>query len=136
MKRRLRASVSVFAVFLTGPALAAPFDGSQALICATVEMQACAPGNSCEAQSADDIDAPRFLNVSVADKKITGKRISGAPVDATIEVVRHSHDMMFLQGSQEAFAWTMTIGEVDGKMVLTLADNEDGIVVFGACTTH
>ncbi len=136
MKRRLTAGLSAATIFLTAPALAAPFDASRPFLCAAMEMQACIPGGSCDGQTAEDIDAPRFLNVSLADKKITGTRPSGADVDASIEVIRHSHDLMFLQGSQEMFSWTMTIGEKDGKMVLTLADNEDGVVVFGACTNR
>lgn len=136
MKRRFAASLSALAAFLAGPAIATPFDGSQPLICAALEMYACGPGSPCEAETTDEIDAPRFLHVSVGDKKITGTRPSGGVVDAQIEVIRHSRDMMFLQGTQEAFAWNMTIGEPDGKMVLTLADNEDGVVIFGACTTH
>jgi hypothetical protein len=136
MKRRLRAGLSAVTLCLSTPALAAPFDVSKPFLCAAMELQACIPGGSCDPQDADDMDAPRFLNVSVADKKITGTRPSGADVDAPIEVIRHSHDLMFLQGSQETFSWTMTIGEKDGKMVLTMADNEDGIVVFGACTNR
>ncbi len=136
MKRRLTAGLSAVSIFLTAPAFAAPFDASQPFLCAAMEMQACIPGGSCDAQTADDIDAPRFLNVSLPDKKITGTRPSGADVDAPIEMIRHSHDLLFLQGSQETFSWSMTIGEKDGKMVLTLADSEDGIVVFGACTNR
>ena len=133
MMPQLTASVAALAVCLTGPAIAAPFDGSQALICAPVEVHACTPASSCKSQTADDIDAPRFMNVSVADKEITGTRPSGGAFDAPIEMVRYSVETMYLQGSQQAFSWTMTIGRFSGKMVLTLADNEDGIVVFGAC---
>ena len=136
MKRRLRAGLSAATICLTIPAFAASFDASRPFLCAAMEIQACIPGGSCDVQTADDMDAPRFLNVSLADKKITATRPSGADVNAPIEVVRHANDLMFLQGSQEMFSWTMTIGEKDGKMVLTLADNEDGIVVFGACTNH
>lgn len=121
---------------LSGPALAAPFDGSKPLICAALELNYCGIGASCEKQTTDDLDAPRFLSISVPDKKITGTRPSGSPVDATIEAVHHSQQMMFLQGAQEAFAWNVTIGENDGKMVLTLSDNEDGVVIFGACAVR
>lgn len=134
MRRRAAAYLSALSMAIPGPALAAQFDGSKPLICVALEINSCAAGAACEAQTTEGVDAPRFLNISVAEKKITGTRPSGGTVDATIELVRHSQDMMFLLGAQEAFAWNITIGEADGKMVLTLSDNEDGIVIFGACT--
>ena len=134
MRRRAAAVLATLAMAVSGPTLAAPFDGSKPFICAALEIHSCATGVPCAAQTTEGIDAPRFLNISVADKKITGTRPSGGSVDATIELVRHSQDMMFLLGAQDAFAWNITIGEGDGKMVLTLSDNEDGVVIFGACT--
>jgi len=134
MRRRAAAILSALAMVASDPVLAAPFDGSKPFICAALEIHSCATGIACEAQTTEGIDAPRFLNISVPDKKITGTRPSGGNVDATIELVKHSQDMMFLLGAQEAFAWNITIGEADGKMVLTLSDNEDGVVIFGACT--
>lgn len=136
MKRHLAASLATLATFLAGPAIANSFDGSQPFICSALEMYGCGPGSPCETETADDIDAPHFLNVSVTDKKITGTRPDGGAIDAQIELVRHSRDMMLLLGTQEEFGWNMTINEVDGHMVLTLADDEDGVVIIGVCTTH
>ena len=133
MRHSAAACISALTMALSGSVMAASFDGSEPLICATLEVQDCLPGAACEAETLDDVDAPRFFRISVPDKKITGTRPSGGGVDASIESIRHSKDMMFLQGAQEAFAWNVVIGEADGKMVLTIADNEDGIVVFGAC---
>jgi hypothetical protein len=134
--RTSTALLAAFALAYCGPALAAPFDGSKPLICATLEVNHCSAGESCEQQATDVADAPRFINISVADKKITGTRPSGGTVEATIEAVHHSQDMMFLLGAQEAFAWNIAIGESDGKMTVSLSDNDDGVVIFGACTVR
>lgn len=136
MTRHWAACFTALAIGFAGAAWAAPFDGSQPLICAALEIYACAPGGACDPESANDVDIPRFLKISVKDKKITGTRPSGNAVDAAIELVRHSRGMMFLQGAQEAFSWTMTIGEPDGKMVIAVTDSDDGVVIFGACTTN
>jgi len=84
-------------------------------------------------QTVESLDAPYFLMVSVAAKKITGTRPSGSPVDAKIELVHRSQESLFLQGTQEAFDWTLAIAEGSGKMTLTLADSDHGAVAFGAC---
>ncbi len=41
-------------------AAAEDFDSSKPLLCASVEVMQCAPGNGCEQVSADAIDAPSF----------------------------------------------------------------------------
>jgi hypothetical protein len=132
--RQITATLAAWAIAFTGPALAAPFDGSQPLICATFELHSCEVGTACEKQGMEQFDAPRFLHISVADKKITGTRPSGSPIDATIEGIRHSQNMMFLHGAQDAFVWTVSIGETDGTMAVTVSDNDSGMVIFGACT--
>jgi hypothetical protein len=134
--RNYTAYLCALALAYSGSALAAPFDGSKPLICATLEVNHCSAGESCEKQTIDVADAPRFISISVADKKITGTRPSGGTVEAAIESVHHSQDMMFLLGAQEAFAWNIAIGESDGKMTVTLSDNDDGIVIFGACAVR
>jgi hypothetical protein len=132
--RQTTAYLSALALAFAAPALAGPYDGSKPLICAALELNSCGTGAACEKQTTEELDAPRFLGISVAEKKITGTRPSGGAVEATIEAIRHSKDTMYLQGVQEEFAWTIAIGEANGKMVLTLADDDDGVVIFGACT--
>jgi hypothetical protein len=118
---------------LPGLAAAAPFDGSAPLLCATMQTHLCSADAECESQTASDNDIPRFLKVSVQNKKVTGTRPSGATIDASIDAVRHAKGTMYLQGGQEAFAWNMAIGEQDGSMTLTAVNAENGMVIFGAC---
>ena len=121
--------------FLSLPGLAAagPFDGSTPLLCATMQVRLCSADAECELQGVSDNDIPRFLKVSVQNRKVTGTRPSGEAIDAPIDTVRHSKGTMFIQGGQEAFAWNMAIGEQDGSMTLTAVDADNGMVVFGAC---
>jgi len=119
---------------LPGLAAADPFDGSSPLLCATMQTRLCSADAECELQAASENDIPRFLKVSVQNRKVTGTRPSGATIDASIDAVRHSKGNMFLQGAQEAFAWTMAIGQQDGSMTLTAVNADNGMVIFGACT--
>ena len=42
---------------------------------------------------------------------------------------------LFVQGLENNLAWSLVIDKAVGKMVLTIAGDQVGFVVFGACTT-
>ena len=132
--KRFSALTTIALLSLPGFAAAGPFDGSTPFLCATMQTRLCPADAECEQQGVYENDIPRFLKISVQAKKVSGTRPSGATVDATIDAVRHSKGTMFLQGAQEAFAWSMAIGEEDGSMTMTAVNADNGMVVFGACT--
>jgi hypothetical protein len=134
MRRMLGCSAMAVATALAGPAASAGFDGADVLICAPVEILACEPDIKCEHETAEIIDLPQFLRVSVQDKTIVGSRPSGTAVNAKIGYVAHSERKMFLQGVERSFAWSMGIDEESGRMTMTIGDDRSGYVVFGACT--
>lgn len=133
MKPMSAFSVVVVAVAFPSAMSAAQFDGSQSLICAAVEIYSCEPDIKCEQETAEMIDLPQLLKVSVQDKSVVGLRPSGEPVNAKIELVRHSEQKLFLQGVEKRFGWNIAIDEAKGKMALTIGDDGSGYVVFGAC---
>src|SRR5262249_13357764 len=108
-------SASFLAAALTAglalPTLAGGFDGSQTLICAAIEVFSCEPGIKCAQETAETIDLPSLLKVSVQDKSLVGSRPSGEAVSAKIEQVRHAEKKMFLQGVEKRFGWSMAIDE-------------------------
>jgi hypothetical protein len=118
---------------LSSAAVAGGFDGSQTLVCAAIEIFSCEPGIKCEQETAETIDLPSLLKVSVQDKSVVGSRPSGEAVSAKIELVRHGEKKMFLQGVEKKFGWSMAIDEAKGKMALTIGDDDSGYVIFGAC---
>ena len=126
--------LALASIFFPQVASAASFDGSVPFICASFSEHLCSTDAQCEAQGRGDNDVPKFLKISVQGKKVTGTRPSGAKIDATIENVRQSPDTLFIQGSQDVFAWSMAIGKESGEMTLTAADAGNGMVIFGACT--
>lgn len=134
MKRYATTALSILAIGLSSPVMADTFDGSHALICATLALHSCDLDGKCEDETVESIDAPQFLTVSVQDKKVTGTRPSGAQIDAKIVLVNHSSNIMFLQGFEGAFAWSMAIEETSGQMSGTISNNEDAYIIFGACT--
>ncbi len=127
-------TAAALALILLPGASAAPFDGSQPIVCATLEVLECEAGFKCEEETVDSVDAPQFLQISVQDKTVVGTRPSGAPVNATIELVRHAEQLMFLQGVEKMRGWSMAINETKGKMTLAIHDDASSYVIFGACT--
>jgi hypothetical protein len=115
------------------PVLAGGFDGSQTLVCAAIEVYSCEPGIKCAQETAETIDLPALLKISVQDKSLVGSRPSGEAVSAKIELVRHAEKKMFLQGVEKRFGWSMAIDEAKGKMALTIGDDDSGYVIFGTC---
>lgn len=43
---------------------------------------------------------------------------------------------MIVEGIRDGLAWSMTIDQISGKMVLTASGDAVGFVVFGACTAR
>jgi hypothetical protein len=127
-------AAAALALSLSPDGFAATFDGSQPIICATFEMLECEPGLRCEQETADNLDAPQFLQVSVQDKTIAGTRPSGASINAKMELIRHADGQMFLQGIEKARGWSMAINEEKGNMTLAIHDDASSYVIFGACT--
>ncbi len=127
-------AAAALALPLSPDGFAATLDGSQPIICATFEMLECEPGLRCEQQTADNLDAPQFLQISVQDKTIAGTRPSGASINAKIEIVRHTEGQMFLQGIDKTRGWSMAINEAKGNMSLAIHDDASSYVIFGACT--
>jgi hypothetical protein len=128
------AALATLAVTGSSPLGAAPLDGKQPFICATLEVFECDTGFNCERGTAVSVDAPQFLRISVEDKNILATRPSGEDVNAPIELARQSEQRLYLQGVVNKLGWTINVSTATGKMTLVAADDVSGYVIFGACT--
>jgi hypothetical protein len=128
------------AVIAFGSALsasgAASLDGKQPLICATFEVYVCDAGLECERETAESVDVPQFLHVSLTDKQISGTRPSGEAVNAAIELARQTEQRIYLHGVTAKLGWTVNISTATGKMTLVATDDVSAYVGFGACTSR
>jgi hypothetical protein len=129
------------AVILTGlmgmttSAMAADFDGSKSLICASQAANECIAGKHCGHVAPASINIPDFFDINVKDKVITG-----TAAKTPIERVEHLDGKLVLQGAddgvegvRDGIGWTMTIDEESGKMSLSALGDGFAVVVFGAC---
>jgi hypothetical protein len=111
------------------PAIAADFDGSKPLICSAIEANDCAMGVGCLKGLAEDVNVPQFIRLD-----FTGKTIGAR--GRTSKMLNHSRagGMLTMQGIENSRAFSITINEKSGKLVGAIAGDEEGFVIFGACT--
>ena len=107
-------------------------DGSRPVVCAIVETFECAPGEECLRGNAESVGLPYFFQVNFQEKKILATR-EGKEETTKIDRIERQGGMWILQGV-ELRGWTITVSETTGKMVLGAVGDEEGFVLFGACT--
>jgi hypothetical protein len=118
-------SLSLLAV----PALAADFDGSKPLLCATQSALDCARGDDCAAGLPEEIGAPSFMRIDLAKKSVIGPQ-------TTTEILLQdkSGKQLLLQGREGGFGWTIVVDQPSGELTVTLTNRNGAYVLYGACT--
>ncbi len=118
-------------------AMAADFDGSKTLACAVIEAIACAPREGCKKGWAEDLNLPQFLTVDFGKKLISGDRLNeGGRLEAAIMARTTQDGSIILQGAQNGRGWNLTLEKQTGRMTVTAAGQDEGFVLFGACTPN
>jgi len=132
---KLKIVVFVLSCMCIAPfqAAAGDFDGSRPLLGAVIEVYECAANHTCEEVTVKEINFVRFLDINFKEKKIAGTRANGHQLRTEIKSQVSMDEMLILQGVENGRGWTLTITKATGKMVLTVAGDEEGFVVFGAC---
>lgn len=106
-----------------------PMDGTKPIICASLQAVSCAPGEECDRGLPESVGAPQFLRIDFVKKEIIGPKRS-----AQILLMDKSNEQITIQGFELGMGWTIAIDRATGKAIITFANREEGIVIFGACT--
>ena len=110
--------------------MAADFDGSKQLLCATVEAIDCVDGYTCVKGRPGDIGAPSFIRIDFAKKSIVGP-YTNTPI-ASIQKSADAGELL-LQGQELGHGWMLSLNTHDGSLGATLLNREGAFVLFGAC---
>ena len=110
-------------------ALAADFDGSKPLICATMEAHDCNAGETCKRGLPGSVGAPIFLRIDFAKKEIAGPKRT-----TPIKNMEKGKDQIILQGTELGLGWTIALDSADGGLSAAMVDRDTAIMLFGACT--
>ncbi|MFC1579463.1 hypothetical protein ACFL4N_00970 [Thermodesulfobacteriota bacterium] len=123
------------------PAYAEDFDGSKELLCACMRVIECGPDGDCGEVPAEEAGIPDFLRINFVKKTISAPQWGKGQNPSKIENLERIDGKLILQGAEDGIkdvkdgtGWSIVISEETGKMVLTEAGDQFGLVVFGACT--
>ena len=121
--------VLLIGCFAISPAVASEFDGSNPLICATVEARDCVLGMTCFAGEAREVGAPSFIRINFSKKTITG------PERATpIVAMEKNEDQLLMQGMELGYGWSFAINQATGDFSASLTNTDGSFLLFGSCT--
>jgi hypothetical protein len=127
--KNIRGIVSLGFALLAVPALAADFDGSKPLLCATQAALDCARGDTCASGLPEEIGAPAFMRVDLAKKSVVGPQTT-----SEILLQDKSGKQLLLQGREGGFGWTIVVDQQSGELTVTLTNRNGAYVLYGACT--
>jgi len=136
MKASSRMIVGLVALLSAGTASA--LDTSKPFLCASMQVNECIDGGSCEAVLPEEVNAPTFMRVDVRNKVI--RVLKDAP-GTKIRSVSRIENRLILQGAEDGnprqpdgTGWTLSIENDTGRFVATAAILQGAVVIFGACT--
>jgi hypothetical protein len=116
-------------------AAAGDFDGSKKLICAPSDVFECGPAVECQRATPELVNIPRFIQIDVKKKQLSGSLGTGEKVTTSIQNVATKDGKLTLQGAENARAWSLVIDQETGHMSASVSDNIEGFLLFGGCTT-
>jgi hypothetical protein len=144
-KLNLYLRIIVLAVFTCSFSLTAQaegsLDGSQNLLCAPQVAIECGPDGKCEQAMAASVNLPNFFQVDFSSKELTAISGSENKRTSTIKSMEFLDGKMFLQGTddgikgvRDGLAWSMSISQDTGRLVVSASGGNEAFVIFGACT--
>ena len=102
------------------------------LLCAPGEPIQCESDGQCTRVTIQSTRLPRFIRVDFAAQQLSGVA-GGEKVVTAIKNRQQLDGMLILQGAENGRGWSMAINEKSNEMTLTVAGDQIGFVVFGAC---
>ena len=119
----------------------ASFDGSQNLICAPQLVIECGPEGKCEQAMAASVNLPNFFQMDFSTREMTAITESENKRTSRIKSMEVLDGKLFLQGAddgiegvRDGLAWSISISQDTGRLVLSASGGNEAFVIFGACT--
>jgi len=137
MKRSTLLAIVIFLMIASLPLVSAAndFDGSKPLVCAAIFSAECNAGDQeCITGAPWMINIPVFMKIDFAAKQVTTTKQHENTRTSTISHVgKLDNGHTAIQGVDSTYVWSMLITEETGSMTLSIAGEDTGYLVFGAC---
>lgn len=129
MQNLLKSCALSLACLAPAVSLAADYDGSKNLICATVEARDCELRAECFTGEAKVVGAPAFFRIDFSKKVLLGPERNSPIVS-----LEHNADSFLLQGAEIGYGWTIGIDKESGDFSASMTNFEGSFLLFGYCT--
>jgi hypothetical protein len=127
--------------FLPFNVQAVSFDGSQNLLCAPQLAIECGPDGNCQQAMAASVNLPNFFQIDFSVKELSAVTESENKRTSKIKTMEFLDGKLFLQGAddgvenvRDGLAWSMSISQDTGRLVISASGGNEAFVIFGACT--
>jgi hypothetical protein len=122
-------------------ARAASIDGTRNLLCAPQLVIECGPGGDCEQEMAASVNLPNFFQIDFSARELSAVNGSENKRTSKIKSMETLDGKLFLQGAddgiegvRDGLAWSISILQETGRLVMSASGENVAFVVFGACT--
>lgn len=132
---RIKIILAAFGFLIgSGPVLADDLTGSGSFLCAASTAAKCTHDGECLVDEPWIFNIPDFVIVDLKAKVIGTTEASSETREAAIQNMERTDGLIVLQGMQNRRAWSWVIDELTGEGVMSFADEERAVAIFGACT--
>ncbi len=128
MQNLLKSCALSLACLAPSVGLAADYDGSKNLICATVEARDCELRAECFTGEAKVVGAPAFFRIDFSKQVL-----SGPERNSPIVSMEQNADSFLLQGAEIGYGWTVGINKESGDFSASMTNFEGSFLLFGYC---
>jgi len=133
---RIKRWVPALTILMAATSLVSADDltGSDLFLCSPMVANACRPDEGCEQKAPWNLNVPLFIELDLKGKKISTTAASGLNRETAINNLLREDGLIVLQGYQQRRAFSMVIVEETGMLTFSVSSEDQGAVIFGACT--
>jgi hypothetical protein len=132
-------SAAVLASLLGAGAALAQSEVPPPLLCATHTVVECGTTGGCTEVAAAEAHVPAFMRIDFSDDTVSDPHGGGDDV-SKIDLIHVVDDQIVLHGTDpggpdgaNGTAWTATISEATGEMLVSTSSRGTAFIVFGTC---
>ena len=113
------------------PLMAATYDGSVPLLCATVTVLECEETGECPRRTVESVNLPQFVKINTQQQTLSA--VGQSETTTPIKRLEHLDGRLILQGGEAGRGWSLVITEETGKLSAAIVEDGGTFVIFGAC---